>query len=57
MTAAPDYAATAIDVEQIDDHRQPGFEVQAGINRRWLESSQRDALAQRVRSLIELAAG
>jgi hypothetical protein len=56
MTAACDYAAIAIDVEQIDDHRQPAFQVQAGVDRRWLDSSERDALGHRVRSLTELAA-
>lgn len=57
MTAAPDYAAIAIDVRQIDDHRQQAFEVQAGVERRWLDASERDALGRRVRALAELAAG
>lgn len=53
MTNAPDYAVVAIDVEQIDDHRQPAFQVEAGIDRRWLDESERDALGQRVRTLTE----
>lgn len=53
MTNAPDYAVVAIDVEQIDDHRQPAFEVEAGIDRRWLDQSERGALGQRVRTLTE----
>ena len=48
MTAAPGYAAIAIDVGQIDDHRQQAFEVQAGVERRWLDESERDALGRRI---------
>jgi hypothetical protein len=55
MATAPDYAAVAIDVEQIDDHRQPAFQVEAGVNRRWIDETERDALGQRVKSLTELA--
>jgi len=55
MAAAPDYAAVAIDVEQIDDHRQAEFLVEAGVDRRWLDETERDALGQRVRALKELA--
>jgi Pyridoxamine 5'-phosphate oxidase len=55
MAAAPDYAAVAIDVEQIDDHRQPAFLVEAGVARRWLDEQERDALGARVRALAELA--
>jgi hypothetical protein len=57
MAGAPDYAAIAIDVEQIDDHRQSAFEVQAGPDRRWVDDTERDALGQRVRALVDLAAG
>jgi hypothetical protein len=55
MAAAPDYAAVAIDVEQIDDHRQPEFLVEAGVDRRWLDVAARDALGERVRALTGLA--
>lgn len=55
MAAAPDYAAVAIDVEQIDGHRQAPFLVEAGVDRRWLDDGERDALGERVRSLTELA--
>lgn len=54
MPTAPDYVAVAIDVEQIDDHRQPSFRVEAGVDRRWLDERERDALGQRVRALAEL---
>jgi hypothetical protein len=55
MATAPDYAAVAIDVEQIDDHRQPGFLLEAGVARRWLDEGEREALGERVRALAELA--
>ena len=55
MTAGPDYAAVAIDVEQIDDHRQAEFLVEGGVDRRWLDEGERDALGERVRALAELA--
>lgn len=55
MSVALDYAAIVIDVEQIDDHRQPTFEVDVGVGRRWLDESERDALGQRVRALTEIA--
>ena len=55
MTVAPEYVAVAIDVEQIDDHRQPGFVVDSGVGRKWLDETERDSLGQRVRALGELA--
>jgi len=55
MAAAPDYAAVAIDVEQINDHRQAEFQVEAGVDRRWLDEGERYALGERVRALTELA--
>jgi nitroimidazol reductase NimA-like FMN-containing flavoprotein (pyridoxamine 5'-phosphate oxidase superfamily) len=55
MAAAPDYAAVAIDVEHIKDHRQPEFLVEAGVDRRWLDERERDALRARVSALTQLA--
>jgi hypothetical protein len=55
MAAAPDYAAVAIDVEHIKDHRQPEFVVEAGVGRRWLDERERDALGARVSALTQLA--
>ena len=55
--AAPDYAAVAIDVEDVDDHRQPEFVVEAGIDRRWVEDGGRQAMGERVGALRKLAAG
>jgi Pyridoxamine 5'-phosphate oxidase len=55
IPSAGDYAAVAIEVEQIDDHRQAAFVIEAGVARRWLDERERDALAKRVRALGELA--
>lgn len=56
MRGAPDYAAVAIEVEAIDDHRQTGFVVESGIDRRWLDATEQHALGQRVEKLRQLAA-
>ena len=55
MPVSPSYAAVAIEVEHVDDHRQPGFVVEAGVDRRWLDETERDALGERVRALTRLA--
>jgi hypothetical protein len=46
MEVAPDYAAVAVDVEQIDDHRQTAFLIEAGVDRQWLDAGERDASAR-----------
>ena len=51
MASAPDYAAVAIDVEHIDDHRQPAFTVEAGVDRRWVDDGEQRALRARVAAL------
>jgi len=56
LARAPDYAAVAIEVEQIDDHRQAEFVVESGIDRRWLDEDEKRALGERVESLRQLAA-
>lgn len=55
LTASPDNAAVAIEVEEIDDHRQRAFEVDSGVGRRWLNDGEQQALRARVRELHELA--
>jgi pyridoxamine 5'-phosphate oxidase-like protein len=55
MSSAPDYVAISIAVDEIDDHRQPAFLVEAGPDRRWVDDAERDALGQRIRSLTTLA--
>ena len=57
MATAPDYAAVAIDVHAIDDHRQPAFVVDSGVERRWVDEFEQRALRKRVEALNELAVG
>jgi hypothetical protein len=52
---AGDFAAAAIDVEHIDDHRQAEFLIESGIDRRWVDDDDRRALGERVTALRELA--
>jgi len=52
---APDYAAVAIDVSAIDDHRQPAFTVDAGVDRTWVDAAEKDALSRRIQTLDRLA--
>lgn len=54
MPRAPRYAAVAIDVEHIDDHRQPGLKVESGVDAEWAKESN---LREHVEALKELAAG
>jgi hypothetical protein len=55
MGDAPDYAAVAIDVEHVDDHRQAAFVVEAGVDRRWVDEREQHALRERVQALGRLA--
>jgi hypothetical protein len=55
MTCAPEYSAIALDVHHIDDHRQSGSSVTSGIDRRWLDESERDSSGRRVLELRGLA--
>jgi hypothetical protein len=55
IATAHDYAAVAIDVEQIDDHRQAAFVVGSGAGRRWVDELEQQALRKRVEALNELA--
>ena len=57
MASTPNYAAVTIDVAQIDDHRQPAFEVDAGIGRHWIDADEQHAIRGRVDELQELATG
>jgi hypothetical protein len=54
MASGPDYAAVAVDVEHIDDHRQPAFTVEAGVDRRWVDEGEQRALRARVEALQDL---
>jgi len=55
MEGAPDYAAIAIDVEEIDDHRQAAFVVESGVDRRWMDEREQRDLSGRVEALRALA--
>jgi hypothetical protein len=55
MAVAPDYAAVALDVEHIDDHRQKECLVDSGIGRQWIDEDEQRALGARVGALRELA--
>src|SRR5262249_57485148 len=56
MATAHDYAAVAIDVDHIDDHRQAAFIVESGVGRRWIDELEQQALRKRVEALNELGA-
>jgi len=55
MAEDPDYAAVAIDVTDVDDHRQPAFTVEAGVDRAWVDETEREALGRRVDALRVIA--
>jgi hypothetical protein len=56
MASSPDYAAVTIAVEQVDDHRQPAFVVDAGVGRDWVDEAEKAALGARVAALKARAA-
>jgi hypothetical protein len=49
-----DYCAVTIEVDEIDDHRQPAFVVESGPDRRWVDDDERQALGERVAALRAL---
>ena len=51
MAVASDYAAVAIDVTHVDDHRQAEFLVEAGVDRSWVDEDGKRALGKRVGAL------
>jgi hypothetical protein len=55
LAGAPDYVAVAIDVDAVDDHRQPAFTVESGVDRRWVDEDEQQALRRRSERLRELA--
>jgi len=55
MDVAPDYVAVAIELDAIDDHRQPAFVVDSGVGRRWIDEAEQKALGARVAALSERA--
>jgi hypothetical protein len=51
MASSPQYAAVAIAVEHVDDHRQPAFVVDGGVGREWVDEVEKAALRARVAAL------
>lgn len=56
MADAEDYAAVEIQVTDIDDHRQAAFTVEGGVDRKWIDETEKRALGERVNILRQLAA-
>jgi hypothetical protein len=57
MRRAPEYVAVVLEVEEIDDHRQPEFLVESGVGRRWVDEDEKRFLGTRVAALSEMALG
>jgi hypothetical protein len=56
IVPAVNMSSVAIDVDEIDDHRQPElFLVESGPGRRWIDQHEQRALGERVAALKELA--
>jgi hypothetical protein len=56
MVVAPAFAAVAIDVENIDDHRQREFAVDSGVSLDWANERTERFLQEHLNSLREVAA-
>jgi hypothetical protein len=56
MLGAPMFAAIAIDVENIDDHRQRDLVVDSGVNLDWDNEKTQEFLHEHVNALREVAA-
>jgi hypothetical protein len=54
LESDPDYAGVAIEVEHVDDHRQPAFTVDAGVSREWRDTGEQQRLGARVGELAAL---
>jgi len=56
MVAAPTFAAIAIDVENIDDHRQRDLVVDSGVSLDWTNERTQRFLQEHLNALREVAA-
>ena len=56
MVVAPAFAAVAIDVENIDDHRQRDFAVDSGVSLDWTNERTERFLQEHLNALREVAA-
>jgi len=55
MKVAEAYTAVEIDIDTIDVHRQPDFQITGGIEREWVNPLEQASLRQRVQALSEHA--
>jgi hypothetical protein len=56
MVRAPEFAAVAIEVEEIEDHRQPGLAVESGVSLDWTNEETQRFLQEHTNALREVAA-
>jgi oxalate decarboxylase len=57
MARAPDFAAVLIEVDHLDDHRQPAELVDSGVGVTWTNENAEQSLRERVDALSQLAGG
>jgi hypothetical protein len=57
MSISERVAAVALEVERIQDHNQPRFEIQAGVRWRWTDPAAEARDAEIRAALLELARG
>jgi hypothetical protein len=55
LAGNPDYVAVAIEVDSVQDHRQPGFRVESGVGRTWIDQREHAAQRERIEALRQLA--
>ena len=55
MEGAEEFSAVAIDVAEIDDHRQAAFSVDAGVSLHWNSDADRTALRDHIGLLRKIA--
>ena len=56
MVVAPAFAAVAVDVENIDDHRQREFAVDSGVSLDWANERTQRFVQEHLNALWEVAA-
>ena len=56
LESDPEYAGVAIEVEHVDDHRQPSFAVTGGVDREWRDDTEKRRLGGRVEELTSAPA-
>ena len=56
LESDPEYAGVAIEVEHVDDHRQPSFAVTGGVDREWADTTEKRRLGARVEELTSAPA-